>query len=85
MKSDLRNLVIAEEVFFADSVRYSSKIGPGGVDFRPRDGNILLGVELTADGWTARIGNARTRTVCAIFVGSTPLPPATKEGAPACR
>lgn len=85
MKSDLRNLVVAEEMFFADSVKYSSKIGPGGVDLRLREGNILLSLELTADGWTARIGRANTQTVCAIFVGSTPLPPATKEGAPACR
>ncbi len=85
MKTDLRRLVFAEEAFFADSGKYSSRIGPGGVDLRLREGNVLLGLQLTADGWTARIGHARTHTVCASFVGSTPLPPATNEGEPACR
>src|SRR2546421_11078809 len=33
MKSDLRNLVTAEEAYFADSVKYSSTIGAGGVIF----------------------------------------------------
>lgn len=84
MKSDLRRLLVAEEVFFADSQKYSSKIGPSGVDFRVREGNTLLSLQLTADGWTARIGHAKTQTVCAIYVGSTPLPPATEEGSPAC-
>ncbi|PYO12824.1 MAG: hypothetical protein DMD31_15405 [Gemmatimonadetes bacterium] len=28
MKSDLRNLVTAEEAYFADSVKYSATIGP---------------------------------------------------------
>src|SRR5438552_3021346 len=31
MKSDLRNLVTAEEAYFADSVQYSGTIGGGGV------------------------------------------------------
>ncbi len=84
MKADLRNLVVAEEAFFADSVKYSSKIGPGGVNFRLREGNVLLSLQLTADGWTATMGHASTQTVCAIFVGSTPIPPATKEAMPAC-
>lgn len=29
MRSDLRKLVRAEEAFFADSVKYSSRVGPG--------------------------------------------------------
>jgi hypothetical protein len=85
MKADLRNLVVAEEVFFADSVKYSSKIEPGAVDLLLSEGSTLLSLQLTQNGWTARIGHAYTQTVCTIFVGSTPLPPATKEGVPACR
>jgi len=85
MKSDLRNLVIAEEAFWADSEEYSSTIGPGGVDFRPSEGNTLLSLQLTEDGWTAKMGHVNTPTVCAIYVGSRPLAPATKEGIPACR
>src|SRR2546422_3246722 len=85
MKADLRNLVVAEEVFFADSVKYSPKIDPGAVNLLLSEGSTLLSLQLTQDGWTARIGHAHTQTVCTIFVGSTPLPPATKEGVPACR
>jgi hypothetical protein len=85
MKSDLRNLVTAEEVFWADSEEYTSKIGPGGVDFRPSEGNTLLSLEITEDGWVAKMSRANTATICAIYVGSTPIPPATKEGVPACR
>jgi hypothetical protein len=84
MKQDLRRLVLAEEVFYADSEKYSSKVGPGGIDFHVHEGNTLLSLQLTADGWSASIGNANTQAACAIFVGSTPLSPATTEGMPAC-
>lgn len=85
IKSDLRDLVFAEEAFYADSGRYSSRIGPQGVAFRTREGNELLSLQLTDDGWTAKIRHAKTQTVCAIYVGSTRLAPATEEGVPACR
>jgi len=83
MKSDLRMLIVAEEEFFADSVRYTSRVG--GLDLHLIEGNTLLSLQLTEDGWTARIGHANTPTVCAIFLGSTALPPAIKEGSPACK
>jgi hypothetical protein len=84
MKSDLRNLVTAEEVFFADSVRYTTKIGRGGLTFSATAGNELPNITLTADGWFATIRNANTQTRCMIFIGSTASPPARKEGVPVC-
>src|SRR5207247_9806546 len=39
MKSDLRNLVTAEEAYFADSVKSYSTIGQGGVIFTQSTGN----------------------------------------------
>lgn len=84
MKSDLRNLVTAEEAFFADSVRYTTRIGPGGLNFAVSPGNTTPRITLTPDGWSAVIGNQATRTTCAIFIGSTPHAPATKEGEPKC-
>jgi hypothetical protein len=77
--------VTAEEAFFADSVKYTAKIGPGGIQYSVSEGNTLPRIILTLDGWRAVMGNASTHIVCAIFIGSTPEPPATKEGAPACR
>jgi len=85
MRADLRNLVTAEEAFFADSVKYTVKIGPGGLEYGVHEGNTWPTIRLTRDGWTATIGNRNTPTRCAIFVGATSLPPATKEGAPMCQ
>jgi len=84
MKSDLRNLVTAEEAYFADSVKYTTRIGFGGVTFTASAGNTLPRIALTADGWLASVSNAHTRTRCMIFIGSTPNPPAQNEGKPAC-
>src|SRR2546428_13593805 len=84
MKSDLRNLVTAEEAFFADSVKYTSRIGPGGLQFNVTTGNSVPVIRLTADGWGATIRNVNLTTVCAIFVVATPLQPATREGERKC-
>src|SRR6266478_8756318 len=85
MKSDLRNLITAEEAFFADSVKYTTTIGVGGVDYHPSADNKILEMLLTPDGWVATMGNTKTKTICAIFVGSTPIAPAVEEGRPACQ
>jgi type IV pilus assembly protein PilA len=85
MKSDLRNLVTAEEAYFADSVKYSTTIGAGGVVFNVTTGNNNPVLALTADGWTATLSNVNTTKTCAIFIGSTAIAPATKEGEPKCQ
>src|SRR5439155_22373465 len=64
MKSDLRNLVTAEEAFFADSVKYStnvtSKVGgvactpvAGQVSWCPTTGNNLVTINAAGGGWDA--------------------------------
>jgi type II secretion system protein G len=85
MKSDLRNLVTAEEAYFADSVKYSSTIGAGGLSFNVTSGNNTPALALTLDGWTASISNVNTTKTCAIYVGTTALAPAVKEGEPKCQ
>jgi type II secretion system protein G len=85
MKSDLRNLVTAEEAYFADSVKYSTTIGAGGVVFNVTTGNNTPVLALTADGWTGTISNINTTKTCAIFIGSTAIAQATKEGEPKCK
>ncbi len=83
MKSDLRNLVTAEEAFFADSVKYStnvtSKVGgtcpapvAGQVNWCPTTGNNLVGTALVT---------------CSIYINEAadPLGIANTEGAPACK
>ena len=85
MKSDLRNLVTAEEAYFADSVKYTTTIGAGGLTFNVTTGNANQTLALTADGWTGTIANSNTTKTCAIYVGTTPLAPANKEGEPKCQ
>src|SRR5437762_13205555 len=70
MKSDLRNLVTAEESYFADSIKYSTTIGAGGVTFSQSTGNTLPAIAKTADGWTARSEERRVGKECRTHIGS---------------
>ena len=98
MKSDLRNLVTAEEAYFADSVKYSSSVtctNPptvGTVAFCTSTGNTLAAPTTgsgTQAGWTASVTDLNTTKSCGIYVGAvTPAAPAQTtdpEGAPVCR
>src|SRR5437773_11720175 len=85
MKSDLRNLVTAEEAYFADSVKYSGTIGAGGVVFTQSTGNTAPSITTTADGWHANIKNVNTTKTCSIYIGSTSLAPANKDGESKCQ
>ena len=85
MKADLRNLVTAEVVYSTDSLRFATVIGSGGLTYQVSTGNTVPSIALTGDGFTAQIGNTNTPRTCVIFMGSTPVAPATNEGEPACR
>ena len=82
MKSDLRNLVTAEEAYFADSVKYTTNLGTA---FAVTTGVVGPTIALTADGWTATVSHTTTTKTCAIYVGTTALAPANKEGEPKCQ
>ena len=98
MKSDLRNLMTAEEMYFTNHHgKYTANLEAMrgmkgeysedpvlGTRF-PTPDNSTPRITFTGAGWTATIQNPNTRQVCAIFVGTkTPTPPATTEGIPAC-
>jgi len=98
MKSDLRNLVTAEEAYFSDSLKYvtaTSCTNPataGTAAWCATTGNTLGAITTgtgTQAGWTASITNLNTPTSCAIYIGAvTPTAPATAtsaEGAPVCK
>ncbi|MGH9260444.1 MAG: hypothetical protein ACRD08_11195, partial [Acidimicrobiales bacterium] len=87
MKSDLRNLVTAEEAYFADSVKY---VDPGSL---PGYG-WTTGVSLTAtkgtgaDGFWAEVQHTATTKMCGIYVGTAgtgKISYVATEGAPACK
>jgi prepilin-type N-terminal cleavage/methylation domain-containing protein len=85
MKTDLRNLVTAQEAYFADSVKYTSNLG---TNFATTTGNVLGTVTVTGDGWNATETNVNVASpliTCGIFIGSTSVAPAVKEGEPKCQ
>ena len=81
MKSDLRNLVTAEEAYFADSIKYTTDLGTA---YRTSTGVVGPTITLTGDGWQALVTHTATTRTCAIFGGSTPLAPAVREGEVRC-
>jgi prepilin-type N-terminal cleavage/methylation domain-containing protein len=93
MKSDLRNLVTAEEGYFSDNNNYTAVMAAAqsatAVAFVPTTGNTIAITNVTAGGWTATATNGALQgTVknCGIYVGSGAAPNAAvkQEGAPAC-
>jgi prepilin-type N-terminal cleavage/methylation domain-containing protein len=100
MKSDLRNLVTAQEAFFSDNNDYAGSItngpqvngtgGAGKVTFTPSQGNVLALTYVNAAGWKATMTNPAvtgTPNTCGIYVGpatNSPNAAVTQEGAPAC-
>ncbi len=82
MKTDVRNLVTAEEAYFADSIKYTTNLG---TLYATSAGVVGPTIALTADGWTGWVSHTTTPKTCVIYVGSTQIAPATKEGAPTCK
>src|SRR5947199_7669688 len=85
MKSDLRNLVTAEEAYFADSVKYTAAYGAGGIIFLQTSSSHTRGVRNWGDGLWSNDQNVNTTKTCSIYIGSTALLPANKEGEPKCQ
>ena len=99
MKSDLRNLVTAEEAYFSDNNAYIGAVAAAQVNgasaaFVPSTGNTLTFTAATAAGWAATVANASlpagaVPATCGVFVGNA-APPGTQpagganEGAPYC-
>ena len=87
MKSDLRNLVVAQEGFLGDSaVYYSGTIPSAALGYRSSIGTTVTIVTATASGWQATATYAGTTRTCAIFYGSIgPLSPAVVNGEVKCQ
>jgi type IV pilus assembly protein PilA len=81
MKSDLRNLVTAQEAYFSDNnSTYASSISGMGTTYKTSSGVTVTMGTVTNTGWAATSSHASTAKTCAISVGGT----ATNEGEPVC-
>ena len=85
MKSDLRNLTTAEESFFYDYSRYTTRLD--SMQFAGSHGDALVVVEATATGWSATATHPESYPhFCAMFIGTaSAVAPATASGVVACQ
>ena len=82
MKSDLRNLVLSEETYFADYVTYTTTAGLGtGYDVSP--GVTVTTASVSGTGWKATAAHTATTKTCIIYIGG-PTPAGSNEGRPYC-
>jgi prepilin-type N-terminal cleavage/methylation domain-containing protein len=82
MKSDLRNLVTAQEAYFSDNnSNYASSTTVLGTNYKASSGVTVTIASVTATGWKATSSHASTTKTCAISLGGG----ATNEGEPVCQ
>ena len=85
MKSDLRNLVTAEEAYFSDSAKYVSDITQ--LQYKNSTGVMTPSITTGAGLWSATVTHSQlAAVVCGIGVNTAnPTVPAAGDGEPACK
>ncbi len=81
MKSDLRNLVTAEESYFADNLTYGS-IANLGTSYSSSAGVTVATSAVTGTGWSASATHTGTAQACTLALGAAAGTGAS--GVPAC-
>jgi type II secretion system protein G len=79
MKTDLRNLVNAQEAYFADNTTYAS--ATGSLQYGVSAGVTVTITSATGTGWTADASHNGTTVTCTIAVGGLAT---ANEGEPQC-
>jgi type IV pilus assembly protein PilA len=87
MKSDLRNLVAAEESFFADSVYYLPYIDTTKLRFKPSLSVSTPSITVGQGYWSATVTHSQILNfTCGIGVNTVnPVVSAAGEGEPMCK
>src|SRR5215471_14659759 len=86
MKSDLRNLITAEEAYFADSSNYTATV----TLLKYQTSTGVLGPSITTGSgfWTATVSHTQLQTplmICGVGINTTnPRVTTAVEGEPAC-
>ena len=84
MKSDLRNLVTAQESYFADNVSYTT--ATTALNYTASTGNTVSVSAANGTGWAATASNNATTKTCGIYVGTATAPiSGQNEGEPKCQ
>lgn len=66
-RSDLRNLVVAQEAYYAVNARYAPTM-EALTGYRPSRGNVIKLVHAQNDGWAASLTSANLTGSCTIWV-----------------
>jgi prepilin-type N-terminal cleavage/methylation domain-containing protein len=80
MKSDLRNLMTAEETYYIDALAYSADLTAIGAT---ASADVTLTITLGTSGWSAAATHPQTTTTCEIGTGDM-VPAGAAEGEPIC-
>ena len=81
MKSDLRNLVTAQEAYYSDYYSvYATSTGSLGSNYKASTGIKVTISGATGTGWNATATSVSTAKICNISLGSG----TTSEGDPIC-
>ena len=82
MKSDLRNLVTAQEAYYSDYYSvYAASTAALGTNYKPSTGVKVTIAGATGTGWNATATSVSTSKVCNITLGRG----STDEGDPLCQ
>jgi prepilin-type N-terminal cleavage/methylation domain-containing protein len=86
MRSDLRNMVTAQESYLADAATYYNGPLPGaGMAYGPSQNVTVVLSNVTNTGWAAVATSTATSRSCAVFIGTAAAPaPAVQPGVAAC-
>jgi type IV pilus assembly protein PilA len=86
MRSDLHNLMLAEEAFYTNGLNYyNGPVPDPSFTYNASENVTITLTNVTNSGWGATAAHSGTARTCAIFVGTGgPVAPATVEGEPTC-
>jgi type IV pilus assembly protein PilA len=86
LKSDMRNLYIAQESYYNQHSTYATDASLLTPSFTASVRNTLTIVQATSTGWSATGTSLNTSVTCALFYGNAaPVAPATVEGQIICQ
>ena len=82
MKTDLRNLITAQEAYFSDNnSTYAASIAAMGTNYKASSGVTVTLGSVTNTGWAATATHMQTAKTCTITLGGG----STVEGTPLCQ
>jgi prepilin-type N-terminal cleavage/methylation domain-containing protein len=86
MKSDLHNLIAAEESYYSNGLNYYSGALPNAAFPYSVSPQVTVTLQnVTSTGWAATATHSGSSKTCAIYVGTGgPVAPAVNEGEPTC-